>query len=116
MKIRQGFVSNSSSSSFILITPSDYSYLDNVEDEDLKELYQACFHGYKDKLGEQEFQIYKGWAETDCGENTISNDSAFNTYCGKKGIYDDAWEIGEKLYFDFPNYFDKDKCLYIGGE
>lgn len=116
MKIRSGFVSNSSSSSFVVVTPNNYDYTTQIEDEDLKELYKRIFREEIETFGNEKVKIYRGWQDTSCGENSIADTGSFDKYCEKKNIDEnDYCEVAEQLFNQFTNYFDK-TCLQIWSE
>ena len=107
MKVRQGFVSNSSSSSFVLIALDDYT--PNYENEEIKDIYEDAFYVRKAKIDDTTVKIYQGWSSD--GENSLTDNSLLNAYCNKNDL--DMWDTADKLYDEFADCFDKNKAVYI---
>ena len=124
MKIRAGFVSNSSSSSFIVIAPKDYKY---YETEDFKEkfgehakdvagLYENAFYKKTKNLAGVSVNLYKGYSDCE-GCWDILDNSLFEDLCDKMNLSeDDRYEFADKLYNVFTNYFKNSESLIFWDE
>lgn len=124
MKIRAGFVSNSSSSSFIVITPKDYKY---YETEDFKEkfgehakdvagLYENAFYKKTKNLAGVSVNLYKGYSDCE-GCWDILDNSLFEDLCDKMNLSeDDRYEFADKLYNVFASYFKNSDSLIFWDE
>ena len=97
MKIRNGFVSNSSSSSFVIIAPADYNYLDKVS-EKYRDFLSKSITPTKTVFMGNEVNMYKLWRETDCGEGTLEgSDCRFDVEA--------FWEEIDNIYDEVINSF-----------
>lgn len=124
MKIRAGFVSNSSSSSFIVISPRDYKYYE-TEDfkrefgeyaKDVAGLYENAFFSRSQSVAGVDINLYKG--NSDCeGCWDILDNSLFEDLCEKMNLDDDArYEFADKLYNVFASYFKNSDSLIFWDE
>ena len=124
MKIRAGFVSNSSSSSFIVISPRDYKYYEteNFKDEfgeyakDVAGLYENAFFSRSQSVAGTDINLYRG--NSDCeGCWDILDNSLFEDLCEKMNLDDDArYEFADKLYNVFASYFKNSDSLIFWDE
>ena len=120
MKIRNGFVSNSSSSSFTIIAPENYDYRSKIDDPALIELYESAFPAQEKTFNKQKVNVYYGY-ESD-GENTVYWYGDLGNYINEKKRvkeldedFDDEYNLATSLYENFTDYFD-DTCLKLYGE
>lgn len=120
MKIRLGFVSNSSSSSFTIIAPENYDYRGKIEDPALVELYERAFPADEKLFNGQKVKIYYG-NDTD-GENNVLWNGDIDKYIYEKKCieeldedFDEKYSLAAKLYEEFEDYFDN-TCLKLYGE
>ena len=124
MKIRAGFVSNSSSSSFIVISPRDYKYYE-TEDfknefgeyaKDVAGLYENAFFSRSQSVAGADINLYRG--NSDCeGCWDILDNSLFEDLCEKMNLDDDArYEFADKLYNVFASYFKNSDSLIFWDE
>lgn len=123
-KIRNGFVSNSSSSSFIVVVPKSYKY---YETEDFKRkfgehardvagLYENAFYKRTENLAGVSVDLYKGYSDSE-GCWDILDNSLFEDLCEKMNLDDDAkWEHADKLYNEFTSYFRDSESLIFWDE
>lgn len=109
MKIRSGFVSNSSSSSYVIITPNDYEYLSNIKDENHRKIIDEIIDYDEDKFMNNDIKIYNIWQDDSCGEGTFQSREILEQYYSEEN----RWEEGGKLFHIFLQAFDKDKCLIV---
>lgn len=111
MKIRSGFVSNSSSSSFVLITPKDYDYTKHINfNPKFKDVYKDSFRPTEDKCLGQDILVYTGYS--DYGENSVTYSRELSKFVEENGHTDDeTYELADEIYNDFFKLFDKDKCF-----
>lgn len=111
MKIRSGFVSNSSSSSFVLITPKDYDYTKHTEFRpELKDVYNDSFRPIEDKCLGQDVLVYTGYS--DYGENNVIYSKEFDKFAKEKNYPDYEFsELADEIYNNFFRFFDKDMCF-----
>lgn len=104
MKIRTGFVSNSSSSSFVVACPINYDWTKGLTDEEIQIFKESFYSRKKNAFGEQ-VTVYEGYEDD---ENDIYNSSTFNK------LYEDSDEYYEKaseLWCKFPSLFKDDECF-----
>ena len=120
MKIRNGFVSNSSSSSFTIVTPKDYDYTKNIDDISLIKLYERAFPANEEMFDGKPVNVYYG-NQVD-GENTVLWCDVFKDYIYEKQCngelnkdFNEKYNLAERLYEDFDSYFDN-SCLKLYGE
>ena len=123
MKIRNGFVSNSSSSSFVVVAPKDYKWYENEKikreygehTEEVIELYKKAFRPSIRKCLGQDVEMYT--ASSDCEPCwNITGLEEFDSLCEKMGYTDNDYELADDLYNMFPDLFDKPECLVYGGD
>lgn len=124
MKIRAGFVSNSSSSSFIVIAPKDYKY---YETEDFKEkfgkhakdvagLYENAFYKKTKNLAGVSVNLYKGYSDCEGCWNILDN-PLFEDLCEEMNLDDDTkWQYADSLYNCFCEYFNSSDSLIFWDE
>ena len=101
MKIRNGFVSNSSSSSFILITSKENydkasENLSDVQKKFLEDImHRKVFNGNKIVY----FQHYSSYGGS--SELNYINDLKIVSDEDKEGIYESLWELKQNLKYTF---------------
>ena len=128
MKLRNGFVSNSSSSSFIVSMKEPHTYpvpKENLlSDDDMKKLREYGFNELKDENGiTHEFRYGVLCNEDDVIEFLLKNDMSFEAECHyghyhvfyfkDKDLVVQAWNYGSEISTYGPEmtldyYFDKD--------
>lgn len=120
MKIRVGFVSNSSSSSFIIIAPENYDYKSKIEDPALIELYEKSFPADEKLFNGKQVNVYYGRQED--GENTVLWNGDIEKYIYEKKClgeldesFDEGYNLAQEFYESFEDYFDN-SCLKLYGE
>lgn len=124
MKIRNGFVSNSSSSSFIVVAPQNYKYYE-TEDfkrefgehaKDVAGLYENAFYKRTENLAGVSVNLYKGYSDCEGCWNILDN-PLFEDLCEKMNLDDDAkWEYADSLYNCFSKYFNSSDSLVFWDE
>ena len=124
MKIRNGFVSNSSSSSFVVVAPKDYKWYENEKikrkygeyTEEVIELYKKAFRPSIRKCLGQDVEMYT--ASSDCCEPCwdIIDLEEFGSLYEKMGYTDSGYELADDLYNMFPDLFNKPECLVYWGD
>lgn len=89
MKIRLGFISNSSSSSFVIITPQDFDPFKEFENIDEQEFMRKCFKPCNKTILGQKASVYEMHS------------------------YDDLWEYESELFDKLIKIFRENKECYI---
>lgn len=124
MKIRAGFVSNSSSSSFIVISPKGYKYYETEKfknefgeyAKDVAELYESAFFKDGRYVAGVDVDLYRGYSDCE-GCWDILDDLLFEDLCKKMNLDDDAkCEFADKLYNVFASYFRNSESLIFWDE
>lgn len=100
MKIRQTFVSNSSSSSFIAVCPTDKDWLSEIEgSREYRDVFAEAFHVTSHEfLDGKEVNLYKGYRE-----DLNGNVEDCPTFKGMCQLYD--WE-NEDIILQADEYYD----------
>jgi len=110
MKIRSGFVSNSSSSSFVLVVPvADHVEAINQLDEATQELMKRVMHGIKPKqVGNEEVLVIDGSTTEDwcrIGDFNIS-DEWEDLFPGE-----DWYDGGEAFFDEYRKLLPEDRIV-----
>lgn len=117
MKVRNGFVSNSSSSSFIVVAPKGYKWNENriLEEKygenakDIIDIYKRAFYPKSDMCLGQPIELYHGTSYScePCWD--IYNQDKCEALCEKMGK--EIYDFANELYDLFPSLFDTPECL-----
>lgn len=106
MKIREGFVSNSSSSSFVILAPKEYDWKNGLSENEIK-IYEDSFQpSYRNVFG-KEMVIYSGYSDD---ENNINYSSIAQELLG------DDWGAYSEMWDKFTSLFNKNECFVYWSE
>jgi hypothetical protein len=112
MKIRSGFVSNSSSSSFVLISPADFNPFEVFENEDERKFMEENMAGTKRVILGQDALYWDIYKSDEGVYGIIEADGFEDLVLAHNEELDDRWEYHDNLFDKFYGAFAKsDKCF-----
>lgn len=104
MKLRTGFVSNSSSSSFVVVAPKDYDWRKNLTENEIK-VYEEAFRPKSNKAFGKDVYVYTGFSDDENDLHYVENiDEMFDL------------EMLDDLWWKFPTLFNSNECFIHYGD